>query len=537
MIPLRIVSLYIVFFFIVYNLSKMDYTGFKWRQVEPEVPDQKIWQRDIDECEYFYYAVSQQYKSSGRSFFHMTGHLSLRVATVELGPSVDGDSLFDNALQKAWLSLRKKHPGIASQIKWDHTRQKYMKEYRSEIRGWEEETLVFVRDGKTGCEFANSDPPAPASPTLYVLCPRAAEGEGNWTRRDLVFRSPHDIIDGIGTLYLLNNFAELVSETLASGNIPVTADVEQPEESRLSPPFRIAADVPADITSLVQNRLDEAESVYDSPSTSEAAEPIGVPYKKGALLPGKHQRVELVLGKDETAQVLASCKQLGVTVTHVFHAAIAIVLRDLQERPNNGTPLPVQYVNYILRNERASCKPPFNNGKLHPAGVYHSVSSQKLVIDMLITPEATIQDLAGERKTAFLDATLKMRDFYNMVRDDKQHSALVPFIWAQGTPEIPLLTNDASELPVPPPKDIAPVSISSMGRIDSIMPPNHGIVELYNPWVTGEELKNGLGLFLGTFRGQLEISAAYNDAWHDEQGAMRFLQECLAIVRNGLDLH
>lgn len=75
-----------------------------------------------------------------------------------------------------------------------------------------------------------------------------------------------------------------------------------------------------------------------------------------------------------------------------------------------------------------------------------------------------------------------------------------------------------------------------MGRIDDIIPPQTGVLRVYEPWVTGEELRNGLGLFLGTHRGVLCLSAAYNDAWHDEHEAAEFLKRCQDIVFKGFEM-
>jgi hypothetical protein len=66
--------------------------------------------------------------------------------------------------------------------------------------------------------------------------------------------------------------------------------------------------------------------------------------------------------------------------------------------------------------------------------------------------------------------------------------------------------------------------------------PSQGAFELDTPWVTGEELGTGLGLFLGTWKGVLTLSAAYNDAWHDKEEVVRFIERCNVIVVQGLGL-
>ena len=69
-----------------------------------------------------------------------------------------------------------------------------------------------------------------------------------------------------------------------------------------------------------------------------------------------------------------------------------------------------------------------------------------------------------------------------------------------------------------------------MGRTDGIVFPETGAFSTRDPWVTGEELGNGLGLFLGTSRGELCLSAAYNDAWHTEADVERYLKRCKDVV-------
>jgi hypothetical protein len=45
---------------------------------------------------------------------------------------------------------------------------------------------------------------------------------------------------------------------------------------------------------------------------------------------------------------LAACRGIGVTVTHAFHAAAALAIRDRQERRRK--PRKVRYINNILAN-------------------------------------------------------------------------------------------------------------------------------------------------------------------------------------------
>ena len=84
----------------------------------------------------------------------------------------------------------------------------------------------------------------------------------------------------------------------------------------------------------------------------------------------------------------------------------------------------------------------------------------------------------------------------------------------------PILTDEVlrgSVLPeVPEPDPSHTATMSSLSRLDDIVPHEHSPFKLDNPWVTGEELRNGLGTFLGTWKGGLTFSS---------------LQRCLARAR------
>ncbi|OHE96278.1 hypothetical protein CORC01_08350 [Colletotrichum orchidophilum] len=506
------------------------YPELSWNQTSPGT-----WQRSIDEVEEFYSAMPVLYGGSGLMFFAITGHVSLTFDITGISDLSDASRRVDQALKNAWLTLRYDHPTIASQVNRDLATGKWTKTYRyfkdkADQQSWIDKTLVHTSSGQTGVQWANSQPPAPKVPTLFVLSP-LSDGAGV-IRRDLVLRSPHDIIDGIGTLTLINNLIARASTAFSSGDAYILPTFDGSEAANLSPPYRIAANVPPTLTDAQNQRLADMAAQKSAAMNAPAGiEIIDMPYRRGKLVPGRHQRVAVTLTREQTARLTAACKSADATVTHAFHAAIALVMRDLQPRQKRGPePKRVRYVNYILRNERASCQPPYNSAK-HPAALYHSVPGQSLVVDMDL-PTAG-DDARPPREDEFLPVVQLMKDFYHGVKDDKEHYALAPTIWAAGNPVVPI---SPEHLPVPPPKEHPSVSISSMGRVDGIISPKTGAIEAYDPWVTGEELGNGLGLFLGTFRGELCLSAAFNDAWHTEADVLDFLKRCETVVFRGLGL-
>ncbi|KAK5655241.1 hypothetical protein OQA88_5808 [Cercophora sp. LCS_1] len=507
-------------------MNTQPYDGFTWRQVV-----HGVWQRDVDEAEEAYSSLIRHYSGSGRMHFAITGHITLTVPTDDTESPAETAAYFDESVRAAWLRLRYENPTIASCVYVDPYLGRWQKRYETvpdeaTQEAWLERTFQTVCNGQTGAEWANSDPPAPKEATLFVVKPPSgiSFGEEGVVRRDLVLRSPHDVIDGIGTLQLFDNLISLVLRAVAQGPEYNPPTLDSSETSRLSPPFRVAANVPPALTPNQQRRLVEMQQAKE-PTASDGVLDIGIPYHQGPLVPGKHQRVARTISPERASQLLNAVKSFGATVTHAFHAAIAMAIRNVHAEVSDPTSdaVVVRYTNYILRNERPRCSFPFHTPR-HAAAVYHSVSGGKLAVEMTASP-------SPNQLEEFTRILIRMRDYYHSVRDDADHHALAPAIWTSITPQVPLPTGDSEgPLPIPPPNPKPSVSLSSMGVVDRIISPERGGISAYNPWVTGEELGTGLGLFLGSFRGELCLSAAFNEAWHTREEVDDFLGRCERIV-------
>ncbi|KAH7169873.1 hypothetical protein EDB81DRAFT_908200 [Dactylonectria macrodidyma] len=390
------------------------YPHLTWRQATPGV-----WQRGIDEIESFYSSMAVIYEDSGRMFFGMTGFLSLSVEFPKDVGRHRAEQDIDQALEKAWLTLRYDHPTLTARVIQNGEKTTWIKSYtqfsdENDRAAWLKRTFVLVSTGQTGIEWANSDPPAPYVPTLFVVQPPAESNDGTLIRRDLVFRSPHDIIDGIGTLIMLNNLIGHASCAFSQGAA-----------------FKLPIFDGSEVANLTRLGVVIAQKASVIGATD--VEVLALPYSKGAIMPGKHQRAALTLSPEQTTQLLAACKQEGLTPTHLFHAAAAIVDRDLQAPSAEAKR--VRYINYILRNERSSLTAPYNTRK-HPAGLYHSVSGQSLVLDRDLLEEGKQAD-AKSRREEFHSIVRLVKDFYHEVRHDKEHYIMVPDLWAIGSPEVP----------------------------------------------------------------------------------------------------
>lgn len=499
-------------------------TDLQWHQVSPG-----RWERGIDEVEQFYTSLAKSYEGSRRNFFAITGFVSFSVKIDDGVSPEETREKVENALRKAWVHLRFDHPTIASWVEWDFDRKRCKKVYESSagqetLQSWLETTFLTVSNGVSGLEWCNSDPPVPKLPTLFLIWPSPRVEA--LLQGDLVLRVHHDIIDGVGTLMLFDNlFAHAARAYNRGSNYPLPCFGI--EHGNLSPPFRVAAGLQP---SMSPEQAEKFESImaYNAFMKQDRIEIASLPFKRGEHLPGKHQRVAVTLPAQQTVAILSACRRLGLSVTHAYHAAIAMAVRDLQERRDSERL--VRYINYSLINERGHCLSPYDT-PLHAAAVYHSVSCRLLIVDTTVPSITDSSSPTEVNREEFLRVAKTVREFYHEMRRDKDHIQMIPSWYTSNT--IPYPHDDVTP-PVPEPNESPSVSISSLGVVDNLVSPSHGAFELDTPWVTGEELGTGLGLFLGTWKGVLTLTAAYNDAWHGKEEVVRLIDRCNVIVVQGL---
>ncbi|KAJ5351253.1 hypothetical protein N7452_000227 [Penicillium brevicompactum] len=506
-------------------MESSTYDNFAWKQTQPG-----RWEREIDEVEQFYATLSRIFQGTGRTFFAITAHVSLSIAhNFKQGSRTELHVI--DALRSAWLRLRYDHPTIASWVEENHEQKRCKKVYEafSDVEDdphltWLKETFHVISTGQSGQQWCNSDPHLPRLPTIFLL-KHPPKPQHNVFRVDVVLRSHHDVIDGIGSLHLLNNLIKYASQALDhpdNWRIPEFTD----EWKNLSPPFRVAADIP-EVLSPDQD-LKLKSIVESNDAVREGVEIATLPFKLGPTVPGCHKRVSVKVPTADTEKLLLACRQIGASLTHAYHAALALVIRDAQQKSEKERK--VRYISYTLINERGHCKAPYNSPQ-HAVSVYHSVSGRSLAIDLTVPGLASPDPAPGKTKDDFIRTVEDVKRYYLSIREDEEHISFVPSYWQLSTPPYPPGLEDP---PIPPPNERPSASISSLGVIDSIITPTNGKFEVNDPWVSGEELGTGLGIFLGTYRGILGLSAAYNDAWHNEVDVREFLHKCHSVVVNNL---
>ncbi|ROT41156.1 hypothetical protein SODALDRAFT_113169 [Sodiomyces alkalinus F11] len=495
------------------------YERFVWRQTEPGV-----WQRGVDELEYYYSSQLLAYQGATSKPLYLISHLVLQFdqPADSSVSSQDAEARANEALRKAWDTLRYNHPTIASQVVRDAETGDLAKVYRNNDPAAFASTFVVLPSHTDADEWANSDPPAPALPTLFVI-PTPTEADRP-IRRELFLRVGHEIIDGVGLAIFFGNLVKLVAKAYEQGADFVVPTCDGSEVSRLSPPLRVASNMPAKGTEAQQKRLAGFGAEWAATQAPAGTRTLTIPYKKGETVPGPSQVAAATLSAEKTSQLAAACKAAGVSITHAYHAAVPMVLLDLHESERGADPVPMRYSSLMPRNERPACLPPYNTAE-HPAALYHSVSPLFMPVDVTL-PAAG--DEAGAspatRRSQYRDVLQTLKGYYESFRKDPDFVFLGFQIWGNLFPLPPL--GAAGPPPVPPFNPEPGVGLSSMGKVDAFIPAREGAVEVFDVWWTGEEAGATFNGGLVGFRGESTLTVAYNKAWHEKEEVVDFLKRC-----------
>lgn len=111
----------------------------------------------------------------------------------------------------------------------------------------------------------------------------------------------------------------------------------------------VTANVPIKYITAQQERLTSIIVHEAEVASSTNVKILAFLYKQGSIVQGWHQRAAITLMGDQTTKLLEACKVVSATPTHVFHAAAALAVRDIQERPDKAET--IHFTSYTLRNE------------------------------------------------------------------------------------------------------------------------------------------------------------------------------------------
>ncbi|KAI1405427.1 hypothetical protein F4819DRAFT_424488 [Hypoxylon fuscum] len=507
--------------------TKPQFPCFQWRKSE-----HGDWERDVDECEMFYILSIRE----GSGCYPVTGCASFTTDSSN-NPTINEDNhekgyRVEDALRKAWMTLCYRHPTLRSRINYDEDSGQWKRVYSilrdmEEEKQWLDSTFKAIDIDVEPLQWFNNDSTYFETSTVFLVRSK----EGSQCHQAVFIRCPHDVTDGVGVLQLIDQLFHHAAKAYKEGVSYILRESGN-DHARLSPCLRVAAAIPESFSEAQFKRFEDIQTengeIYNHPGL------LGLPPSSVASASGqgKRQRLSLSIPEATTKQILHNCKSIapGVSVTHVFMAALAQTLCSLQ--PQKEESYPVRYVNHSMLNLRPYFRNPYDSPE-HAAAAYHTVSAQALRIDLAV-PSSSSDAKNRDRVDELPQIATKVRDYYKLVRpvsSTDEQIILAPLMFKS---LIPPPGSDPHAVSDPP---FYPVPLSSIGNVVSIVTADHDPFKLTRVWAASEPIGAGVAIFLGTWDGQIELSAVFDTRYHDAEYIENFLQRIVDCVYEGLRIN
>ena len=432
-------------------------------------------ERPFDSLERFYRAISAGGVAFNREHFVVNAVVRFR-----LDPSI-GD--IEQALMNAWMTLRYDYPQIAAYGRG--TTYIYEVPTTPSVDSWLSET--FITKQITASPSSVCEDLAPSELAKMYYFPHTSE---------ILFRSSHWRIDGIGSLFLLNHFLK----TLAHPRSVKFGD----EAKNLSIGLDEVTNTPSQVTSEMEQSATDLlmRFVNNVPS-------IGLPTSKSQN-PGGSARCKLTFTLPLSTSLIARCKASGLSVTAATHAAIigATLQHADPEKPAD------KYTSFSNFDLRKYCPPPYSSAT-KAVSIFHTGIPVVVKISGFQEDAAQLQKLYSRR--------------LNVPGPNNIFSFLACYVDKVNT----------LFMQPPPPESVPPTepSLSSLGIIDNVIADKHGnVVEVTDFWLGVDMLSRQLMLYVWTRQGKLQLSACYNREFYAREFVETFLSDVKDILVKGLGI-
>ncbi|ERF73361.1 hypothetical protein EPUS_08303 [Endocarpon pusillum Z07020] len=434
--------------------------------------------------------VEKIYRNMSTAFSHIEKeHWGIHcVCRIHLGPSFRNRHIV-SALREAWIALMTEYPGLS--VVPNGLSKVFVVPDVQAADKWADQTFFVESVGNADSIIANSKPRD--LPGLFYL-PCSSE---------IVFLSQHWRTDAIGTSMLLDRFFSIVGQpqdlALSQGR--------RPEVEKISPSLEDAAGSP-------ENEIPELQEFarqYIDNFHMKAVNAGGLPYRgDSATLPAKTSHQDMVLAKDSTSALVASCKRRNISVSAAIHGALAHTFFSFAS-PEDQL---VDYTTVTAVNMRTYLPWPYNS-KAHACQTY--VAS--------ITP--TVQ-----KTSDFCESALALTQEYKTWHTEKFSQSLR---WIYRYHAERLFAPRPPGLP--PSKPPSGVTLSSLGVIEQYLAGDYGDALQVDKFRFGVSMMTRqILLYVWTFRGQLTLSVNYNTAYHEDGMARDVLSRIVATLKKELEL-
>lgn len=440
------------------------------------------YERDFDSIEKFYRVIADAGAPLRKQHYLISAVVQLQ----SLPPVTD--------VQQAWKALRREYPQIAGMPDETGTRFTYSTPTSADFQEWASQTFVVASPDTSANELYETQEPS----SLFILYYLPGT-------RELVFRTPHWRIDGMGMLDFQSAFLRILSNT-SSNTTAEDVHVNGSEAVRLVTALDEAASVPQEVTPSMQDAVRKELSVFID-NMGDAISIATLPN----VLPTTPKRLISAFSVDTSRQIFSACKARGITVTTAAHAALVLAtLPHVQHKfdaATRGQP-GGKYLGFNVNDLRKYLPAPYN-GPDAAVSVYH-------------TGMPVYVDLDKNRSFDTIAATLGKTYKRTLNRDEPRN--MFEFL----TEYVNQILASFSVQPEDPLKAPAHPELSSFGVVNDHLQAEYDgkvrtvVVESW--WVAVEVINRLLLTNVWTWSGELQFSVNWNEAFYQTSFVEDFLE-------------
>ncbi|KAG1730003.1 hypothetical protein EDB19DRAFT_1741850 [Suillus lakei] len=356
---------------------------------------------------------------------HVKGDNTLFLGVlVDLHDPVNITKLSSSA-QECWCWLRFQIPIVASSINGsDHELPtlSYTTATPQEINQWAQRTLIVHSPSQIDLdqlrvnEGQKKVPSSDGDYTRMHIVPGEIANDGTVSKFGLLLHSHHTLFDGNGLKITINRYLMQLAKVL-SGSHSASKSIEWGNELENLPPAAYTI-------------LNSNEPLPIPPDSAQEPSFDHEYYKSlGRVLTGfgaamkdtygfrarpkdtewpKTRRAEVLFTREESGRIQTASKISGFTLTHIAHAALAMVV--MADNPPNSASYSHYLNNMSLANFRSRLDP---NYSLHP-GYVIGISMTRIPVSVFLSPDGSVfpldrdillkvADIAKEQYRAHID--------------------------------------------------------------------------------------------------------------------------------------
>jgi hypothetical protein len=347
--------------------------------------------------------------------------------------------------------------------------------------------------------------------------------------REVLLRSAHWRIDGIGMLMLAHSFLSSLASVLRNGLDCELNSYDKLVGSRLltrSLDDLANAYIDEDTTPMyIQAAADElvGDFVRGVPS-------IGLPTLPGSetIPPGDSAREALRIDASTTATIVAVCRTRNISVNSAVHAAI---IRATATYPQH--PLAINYASFFPVDMRRRLPKPYD-GPDYAVGMF-SAGLPICVLDVLGNAKGSgrksYEEIVQQLASAY------SRDVSRLTTDDDGN----PVSMLEVVAPYVRRTTKLFSAPLPPGlPQIQNPDMSSLGKVETYIQRSYGSdeegLEVTDFWIGTQMLSRSVQCHVWGFRDQLNIAGCFNVSFYEVEFVKEFLKRVEFELLTGLSI-